>query len=498
MINQTQEQQSFIEALSQGHSSITLDAVAGSGKTTTLVLAAQALNPKPSQVLALAFNKKIATELEKRLPKSIDVRTLNGLGHRAWGDFLKRRLTLNNDKLGTICSEVCKELDIGEHWRSLLTLTQKAKEAGLAPNTTQGCIGLMKDEMESWAWLIAQHNIENGEKLISAARKVLSKSILSALGGEIDFSDQLYMPAIFRAPMPQYPIVLVDEAQDLSEIQHELIARVAKHGRLIAVGDPKQAIYGFRGAMSNSMEVLSNKFNSQRLSLSYTFRCPKVLVKMAQEIVSNIKCPDGAENGAFFDLGQDWTPEDLAPNSAILCRNIAPLLKLGIQCFRAGISAHIVGRDIGAALIKAAKELSGSSTKELHDSVRDWQGKKRILANGNMQVMAKADETAEALHFVIEQAKAQSPHEVENQLKKLFSKDNGSITLSTIHRAKGLEWDQVYLLDSWRIPQKFAQVAVENDPEGCAWMLEQEQNLKYIAITRARKKLIFIEYEKGF
>lgn len=499
MQNPTTEQRDFAAELLSGTSSINLNAVAGSGKTTTLVYAANMLKPTAGQVMALAFNKKIAMELEKKLPGAIDCMTLNSLGHRAWQQRLGRRLTLNDRKVGEICSKLCKEHDIGDSWKSLKDMVIKAKDAGLVPDSgiTKGMFPILPDTQESWYDIIPAHSIEGGEDLIPIARKALIESIGEALRGTIDFGDQLYMTCITKAKLPQYELVLVDEAQDLSEIQHELISRCVKPGgRLIAVGDPKQAIYGFRGAHSQSMEILAARFGSKEMGLTCTFRCPKAIVELARRIVPQIHCLESAEEGEIF-RPKNWTPSDLKEGSAVVCRNIAPLVKLGFACFRENVSCWVVGRDIGAPLIKAAKELNGTSPAELNASIANWLAQKSAIANGNLELISRAQDTAEALYFVVSSSNARHNGEVVEQLQRLFSKEGGSITLSTIHRAKGLEWDIVYFLDSWRVPAKFAQRAADNDPQGCAWMLEQEENLRYIAVTRAKKELHFINYEQG-
>ena len=507
MIQQTAEQSAFIKALSEESYSIALNAVAGSGKTTTLVLAAQALKPKPNQVLALAFNKKNAQDLEKKMPPAVDCMTLNALGHRAWQQRIGKRLFLNDRKVGEIASELCKEQQVEDSWADLKNLIVQAKNVGLVPSDMTGCVSMVEDSEENWNDLIAKHNIEDFKGLIPLARKGLRKSIAQALQGTIDFADQLYMTACYKAKMPQYPIVLVDEAQDLSEIQHELIARcVAEGGRLIAVGDPKQAIYGFRGAHSNSMEVLKTQFSMTELGLTCSFRCPQAVIRLAQEIVPQITClPEAPEGLAIWlDTRKDddkdsrsWAVTDLKPDSVILCRNIAPLIKLGFECFRNSVSCWVAVRDIGAPLIKASKELDGENAKELYDSISQWYEKKVLFANSNLELISRAEDVAEALRFVVESINAKSAGDIEDQLRRLFSKDGGSLTLTTIHRAKGLEWDRVYLLDPWRIPAKFAVRAANNDPAGCGWMLEQEAHLRYIALTRAKQELYFISYPEG-
>jgi superfamily I DNA/RNA helicase len=315
-----------------------------------------------------------------------------------------------------------------------------------------------------------------------------------ALKGEIDFDDQLYMPACFRSVLDKYPLVLVDEAQDLSEIQHFLIARtVAKDGRLIAVGDPRQAIYGFRGALSDSMFALAHRFNSKELKLTQSFRCSKAAVALAQKYVPEITAFDGNKQGSVSNLGTKWKPEDIAEGSAVLCRNIAPLVTLGMACIKNNIPAYVAGRDIGAPLIKAARNLN--PLMNLSDSIIEWSSTEKTKAKDNLETMERVNDITEALLSVMNSSGCQDSHALVEILKTLFAKQTGSIVLSTIHRAKGLEWDCVYFLDSWRVPQKWILKAIKNSPDS-EWMLEQEHNLFYIAVTRTKDKLFFINYKE--
>lgn len=494
----TQEQLAFIQEINGGES-IQLKAVAGSGKTTTLLWGLEASETPAEETLLLAFNKKIQEELARRAPKGTVVLTLNGLGHRAWKKHIGKNPFLDAKKVGTLVSDLCKDPTSRERdeylralWPDIKDLVNKAKGVGLLPKQFNSGKGLVHDSDSEWNRLADMHNINISDDILRLARKALIQSTTLALGGQIDFDDQLYMPACFRSNLDKYKLVLVDEAQDLSEIQHFLIARtVANGGRLIAVGDPHQAIYGFRGALSDSMEALGNRFTAKELSLTYTFRCSKEATKLAQKYVPQLKAADGNLQGSVENLGTEWSPKDIAPGSVILCRNIAPLVKLGMHCIKTGVSAYVAGRDIGAPLIKACKQIN--PLMNIHDAIILWSKEEQAKAKGNLETKSRINDTTDALLAVMEISNAKSSRDLEDTLRLLFSKTEGSIVLSTIHRAKGLEWNSVYILDFWRMPQKWILRAIKESPDA-AWMLQQEHNLAYIAITRTKDKLTFIDY----
>lgn len=498
----TLEQTRFIEEIQNGTGSIDLRAVAGSGKTTTLLLGlekAVSLGLVSTDILLLAFNVKIKEDLAKRAPQGTNVLTLNGLGHRAFAKHIGKKPFLNAKKVGTIVSELCRDSSDKERhaylqglWPDIKDLVCKAKAVGLLPSQFSNGKGLVHDNDKVWEGIADLHNIDFTPDILRLAKRALITSITQALQGEIDFDDQLYMPACFRSNLDKYKLVLVDEAQDLSEIQHFLISRtVAQSGRLIAVGDPHQAIYGFRGALSDSMPALAHRFSSKELSLTQSFRCSKSAVALAQKFVPHITAFDMNPIGSVSYLKTKWKVKDIEEGSAVLCRNIAPLVRLGMQCIKDGIPAYVAGRDIGAPLIKAVKALN--PLMNLWDSIIEWSQKEKSKAKDNLETLARINDTTDALLAVMEVTNCKDSHSLAETLKTLFSKQSGSIVLSTIHRAKGLEWNSVYILDSWRMPQKWILNAVKFSPES-SWMLEQEKNLFYIAVTRTKDKLIFINY----
>lgn len=512
-MQQTPEQITFCDEMSFGTESILLNAVAGSGKTTTILMGLKESPIPPSQTLLLAFNKKIADDLVKRAPSGTNVLTLNSLGHRAWAAHTGKRLFLDTKKVGTIVSDLCKSPDretqayLQSLWAPAKDLVGKAKSIGILPAKYNTGKTLTPDTQEEWEYLASLHGIDFNESIYKISHAALCRSIDLALAGTIDFDDQLYMTACFRASLQKYRLVLIDEAQDLSELQHFLIGRtVSPDGKLVIVGDPNQAIYGFRGAHSDSMSVLGSKFNAKPLTLSYTFRCSKEATALAQKIVPEIKPAQGNLQGEVTQLGLQWELDDIRDGAAVLCRNIAPIVKLGLKLIGAGRSAYIAGRDIGAPLIKAAKTLGEA---DLQQSIIRWEADETAKAGKNLALLERVKDISEALLGVVQFAEIKDKNTLVLTLQSLFAKTDGSIVLSTIHRAKGLEWDDVYILDYWRMPQKWilylirkqeeekalaAERGQDFDQPSLTWMLRQESNLKYIALTRTKSLLTFINF----
>lgn len=503
-MKKTAEQEAVISNMAYGTGHTLVNAVAGSGKTTTILLGLTEVLIPYEQVALLAFNKKIQEELSSRAPKGCNVLTLNGLGHRAWTSHTGKRLRVNTKKVGSIVSNVLKELSTAAKtkedkdyfhslWGDIKNIVTKAKAIGILPSEFTSGRTIIPDTYEEWHAVAALHGYSFDKTIHKIARKCLAISVTEALKGEIDFDDQLYMPACFRANLPKYKLVIVDEAQDLSEIQHFLISRsIAPDGRLIAVGDPHQAIYGFRGALNDSLTKLQEKFQMTELPLSNTFRCAKEATAFAQRFVPHIQAAEGNKQGTISRLEYDWTPKDIQQGAVVLCRNTAPLVRLGLDCIKNGVSAYVVGRDIGAPLLKAVKQLN--PLQDLTAAISNWASGEVSAAGGNLELLNQINDTAEALFSVTELGNIKTVLELESTLRMLFSKTTGAITLSTIHRAKGLEWEHVYILDSHRIPQKWIVRLIDKGMDTARWMLKQEDNLFYIAVTRTKDKLTFIDY----
>lgn len=482
--------------------------------TTTIVGCAKRI-PEDKKVLFCAFNRAIANELEKRLPSYVNVLTLNGLGHRAWARHVGGSLYLNSNKTYDILKSKSFEKQFGE-WnvRKLRSKVRRlvaiAKASGIVP---EGCdeeaTGLLEDDMEEWDGIIEhfdleftdrgragqsykemKENEEEAKKLaIEMARECLRISI--DMWSEIDFDDQLYLPVIFNVNFFQNDFVFVDEAQDVSTIQRVLIRRALKpKGRLIAVGDPHQAIYGFRGADSDSLESIEEEFNCERLPLSISYRCPKAVVREAQQFVSHIQSHEDAPEGVVEDMGT-FNPDSMSefqPNDFVVCRNVAPLIRLAFSLIRNKRPAIVVGRDIGASLVSLIQKLSPINLKDLSDKLEEWKEAeiRKMLERDPDANIQRIEERAECIQIFMTHSGATNISTLVSAIENLFGEDGDrqrAVRLSTIHKAKGLEAERVIMLDSWLIPSKYARKD---------WQQVQENNLSYVAVTRSKSFLGYV------
>lgn len=497
-MNWSPYQDAIFRFITEDAGNASIEAVAGSGKTSTIVEAANRL-PPTARALFLAFNKSIALELGARLPANVEAKTLNALGHGAWCRYTgKRTIKLNTDKTRDIIRDVMSDTEEKIYGFGVRRLVALAKTVGIVPQATTKTVlgGLVEDNDDEWQGLIDWFDLDFGEGAsidyaIDLAREVLEKSIYSAVS-EIDFDDQIYMTTIMRVPMNLYDFVFVDEAQDLNAMQRQMLRMSLRpNGRLVAVGDPHQAIYGFRGADSQSMANLQSEFRTTTLPLSISYRCPKAVVAEAQRFVSHIQASDTAPDGEVITLGTfDHTHFDAT--DAIVCRANAPIIGMAFKLLRKQIPVRVLGREIGAGLIVLIKKMRASSLVELDTKLLDHQ-----TAECEKFMRCHMEQKAEALMDRISTIQVfMDALEPGNQtidalirlIESLFTDNNrGRLTLCTVHKAKGLEWHRVFILNPQLMPSKYATQE---------WQQAQEVNIQYVAVTRARQRLAYIDDKK--
>lgn len=499
----TEEQVEIINAVARGSESLMISAYAGTAKSTTIEMAAPGVK---SPALALAFNKKIAEELQHRLPHNFKARTLNSIGHGAWIRTLdKPSVNLDGRKLGKLVTAVARERKLPLttlQWEEVKDGVSAAMRAGLSPRN----IGdpLIRDEEDNWRDLIDPTDSRDFPMLYDLAWRTLEASIDLARAGHISFDDQVYCPTILGGAWDRYPRVFVDEAQDLSLLNHRMLELVSL-GPIAAVGDKRQAIYLFRGADSNSMDSMRHLRDSwEDLNLTLTFRCPRAIVARQQSHAPGYRAAPANIDGLFSSYegregGWNWsnlryqmTNIEEARQLAILCRNNAPLMTMAFKLIREGVGCQMLGRDIGKGLIQLSTKLCKEDNTPIAtfiSSMNDWLDRECTLAiaNDKPERVDKLTDQVECLRATIEGSSPSTASDLRSILQRVFSKENGQVILSSIHRAKGLEWPLVVHLDPWRIPSKQAQMAAAF---GNSAHLTQEYNLKYVAETRTKHTLI--------
>ncbi len=466
----TQEQEAILEAARSTTANLMISALAGCGKTSTLEAVEKAVPRGPA--LYVCFNKKNATEAESRMLSTTTVRTFNSIGHRIWAASQGKSLKLDADKTRTIFKDIATNAP-SEHREAIWSVYPEvvsgvslAKALGYIP---EGSYSHAKRLLTQNAFYGALDEVpdELTGDLIDA---ILLRSIKQAYEGTIDYNDQIYMPALFGGTYPRFPLVLVDEYQDLSPVNHALLARLVK-GRLIGVGDPNQNIYGFRGAKAEGMREATATYSCQALPLTTSFRCPSAIVKHVHWHVPAFRA---SKEGGNVTIISRLNGTGIREHGTVICRNNAPLLSLAFNLLSSGRSVSVAGGDIGPRIFNVMRKLGSEdlSGAALLDAINEWEAAK--LAKESKT----AGDMAACMRIFAEHGK--SLHGAMTYAKHIFEQQ-GTTHLTTGHKAKGLEWEDVYHLDPWHVRR--------GHPS------QQERNLDYVISTRSFDRLTEIESE---
>lgn len=474
-----------------------VEAVAGSGKTTTIVHGLRHL-PAHLNVCMLAFNKSIATELSGKVPAGVVVKTFHSLGFAAYRSAVPGRVEVDGKKTYKVLETFLNRDECWDYGAPVAKLVGLAKQAGF---------GLPGVDTSAQQWqALADHYDVSAKKGTSWTRVLAHAARALELSGRtldvVDFDDMLYMPLLTGAAWPHFDVVFVDEAQDTNRLQVDIVKALIEPkpgvfasgppGRLVFVGDRRQAIYGFRGADASALDNISAEFRCRHLPLSVTYRCPKTVVREAQTNgAPEIEAYEHAAEGAV-KVVETFHAEDFGAADAVLCRNKAPLLSLAYACIAQGVGVRFLGREIGQGLIKLVEKLRARDLDDLLAKLRTWERKEtdRARADGREMAVAAAEDKAECIRVAVGALPLDATvGGLVASLKAVFDEKRGRLlTLSTIHKSKGMEWPVVWLLDEHLMPSKWALQA---------WQQEQEANLRYVAITRAESELRYI-YSDGW
>lgn len=519
-------QRAVFDALLYGSGNLQMEAVAGSGKTTTLCEAARRLPyAVRSRTLMLAFNRHIKKEMEDRqrrgdLPQEIKIQTIHGLGY----GVLSRHLR-SGGKAGTDGWVLDRKYDLLTRiYFDDLTLaydetrSDAYKEAiRITTELTRFAMVNLTDPEDDKAMesLSDHYEIEippGYEEIVLKGPRTILKWGREGLAlpdrdnrtyhpsETIGYDDMLWLPNVLDLGVPRYDLIMVDEAQDLSKAQLELVLRAkAADGRAIFVGDGHQAIYGFTGADSESFQNIRRRTGALVLPLSICYRCARSIVSKASAFVPQIEPSPHAPEGVVIQITEPAlvalaashyrNPQTRSDPFMLLCRVNAPLVSLAFELIADGIPAQVKGRDIGASILRTVDSIAALDGFHF-DEFLEWAESYRlkqaaVLAKktgSEMRVASLWDrvQSAIAIYEGTIRNGRRGLSEMRATIDELFTNTDQIVSLSTVHKAKGLEARKVGILRPDLMPHPKAKAP---------WEREQERNLCYVALTRAREEL---------
>ena len=283
----------------------------------------------------------------------------------------------------------------------------------------------------------------------------------------------------------QFDFLMVDEAQDMNKSQIEFILKsIAPNGRIICVGDRYQSLYGFRAADVDAIPNIIKRLDAKVLPLSVTFRCPVSHVQLAQKLVPTITPRDNAPDGEIIEIDYHKLAVELQPDDMVICRTNAPLIKPAFECIRMKKKAIIRGKDIGASLIALVRKFETDDLEQFETSLSEYFTKNynRLLDKGKEIQAMMLQDNVETIRLVL--SESESVAEIISKIATLFDDNNIGIIFSSVHRAKGLEAERVFILHPELLPHPKAKAS---------WETQQEMNCEYVAKTRSKNKLYFVK-----
>lgn len=484
----TPQQEALWGRLVEGEGHILAEARAGCGKSSSCREGMhRMLAHKRRRIRYAVFNTANAQEFKADCPPGVDVGTIHSFGNAALRATFKSRIEKN--KTYIILDGIPEGAKLPRWCRKAINqLVGHGKNQMLRPDDPQLTLRLL-----DLATRFDVRTYRETDACCNIAALALKRS--AEMTDLADFDDMLWLPAIVGLPFPAIDVLFVDEAQDLCPSQHALMPLIAGDGRMVLVGDSRQAIYAFRGADSDSIPTMQRYLGAQprgleQLPLTVTFRCPKSHVALANQYVPDLRAHESNADGVIEeDVPLGAALERIGPGDMLICPTNAPTIAAALNLLKQRRPCQVKGRAVGDQLLDVIREAGNpDSIAALCAGVDRWRGKEidRLSQREGVedQVESVNDRAAGVQALA---AGCENTAEIPGLVSKLFTDtlSDQAIKLSTVHRAKGLEATNVYFLDiPGRAPRR-------------AWEEQQQRNLRYVALTRSKNRLTFVVDEEA-
>lgn len=498
-----------------------VNAVAGSGKTTTLIKnVPNCYKRDPGRIIVVTFTTLAADSFREKLPpefrKIVEIYTFNAFGWQICRDNV-RGVKLDKYKDGNIFSRfVDVDADSGRFYRLRKPVLKMV-------SLLKANLALPKD----WEEIAKTYGVEMGEiKPMDKFEEVLVKVFWESVNNlrTMSFDDQIFQPIYRKWNVPAARWALIDELQDSTPADLEMTRQLARNGRILGVGDPDQSIYLFRGAHPDAMATITRDLGAVELPLSTCYRCPDAVIESAQKQVPRIEAPVPNPRGRGV---LEWiTPEEfremVKPGDVVLCRTTAPLIKRCLADIRDGRRSFVKGRDVGQGLVELIEKIHGNPDllktqytikyDYKDDLANQWSSdmaaylvqlneyydrqSARLERLGYETELINLDASVEAIKALAEGA--DYVVEMIHRILEIFDQPGkeskhsdewfkNAIQYMTGHKAKGLEFNRVFIVRLDLCPHPKCK-----SPKAKA----QDKNLLYVMKTRAMKELYFVRKAK--
>lgn len=521
----TIEQNQIFNFFKNGKENGMIDAVAGSGKTSTIINGIDYIDKK-NKILFCAFNKKIQEEIKQKTinKENVIVKTTYALGLsilKYHFEIFTRSPNPDKSKYFNILSEQLRknksntyieETKFTKYFEKIKFIyyqEKKQEEPDIFYKTFYSnyyrLVDLLRYTLSyakgetAFQRLVEKYAIDIDQKntqLLELYRKLVELAIgqgniKAKLLGIYDYADMIFLPCEFKLSSPaQFDIVFVDECQDLSNAQLITITKyLKKDGRFFAVGDPFQSIYGFAGASPESFNNIKKLYNPKMFKLTNCFRCSSDIVKLAQEIRPDITTTNSFKS-SIIKIKFDDIIKHVQKGDFVLSRQNCNLFEVVFKLLCHNIKCKIIGKKEILKSLKDIIENNKLNSQEYYEELPDHLQKIYKIAENklgnNPANYEKLENLGDSINILescfFNNQNAKTLNDLFEYIESLMDcEDEDSVILSSIHRSKGLEKRNVFIIGYNELPIK-----KENMLE---WQLYQEKCLKYVAITRAEVNL---------
>ncbi|MEU4303013.1 UvrD-helicase domain-containing protein [Kitasatospora aureofaciens] len=458
----TEEQQAAREVFAAGRD-LALVAGAGTGKTSTLMLMGSATKKRG---LYISFNRAIADDARGRFGWNVECRTAHSLAFKAVGRSYGPRL---KSSARIPAKQTARLLGITSDLMVDGTKITIAHQARLVMGMVRRfCYTtdrqVMARHMERLNGLGAQGQDFAARTLLPYAVKAWED--IQSLGGRLRFEHDFYMKMwAMSEPVLPADFILLDEAQDTNPVLEEIFLN--QPAQRICVGDPAQQIYSWRSAK----DVMTG-FPAEHLHLTQSFRFGPRVAEEANRWLKHAESDLRLTGSGSVDsrIGPLSEPD------AVLCRGNADAMQEVLGFLENGVPVALAGG--GSALERIA-----NAALELQAGRRTSHPELFLFNSwGEVQEYVEQDKAGQDLKAIVKLVDDYGPGVILGAVARLSSEDDARVTVSTVHKAKGREWNTV------RIGEGFSPPPVTDEGRQLP-MRSDEARLVYVAATRARQQL---------
>lgn len=447
-----------------------VNAFAGTGKTSTLVKYAEA-RPK-DRILYLAFNKAIQQEAQGKFPARVQAATSHALAFAKFGKRYADQL-IGNLK----ANQVAEALDLSNrrkytHHFAMLAGQQVIQTLVRFFASADDSICVEHVNMPPEAMTTIPYTADDVRLMTEELWAMMQDPANDRVGMLHDGYLKLFQMS--RPTLP-YDIILFDEAQDANPCTLDIVTRHA--GKKVFVGDQHQSIYLFRGAVNAMSEIRAD----EEFDLTGSFRFGPKIAQTANALLYHLR----GEKRKIRGLGgkDDLAPVDRSKPHAVICRSNASVFDEAIVSMSLNRPVAFVGGPQSYTFDKVgdAYLLSIGETNRIRDPYLRSFG-----SFDNLTAFAETtdDRELKSLSRVVTKYGREIPELVKGIKGRAVEAQRAQVVLTTAHKSKGLEWDQVRLTDDY-----IDLLTKRGEMPPLTEIRPDELNVLYVAATRAQKRL---------